>query len=141
MTSAHLIRARLAAYEHHRCTTLSCSEVWILCWFLSGVCTKRQACRGWLYEPPLFRYTIQCAKIRRCDDTGDFTAWPVTAPWQPGRARQTQTLRPRPKFTACLSDRAKVDDVIRGIPVVVNSHDPAGLGLVRHVPTTPVPVA
>jgi len=28
-------------------------------------------------------------------------------------------LRPRPKFTACLTDRAKVDDVIRGIPVVV----------------------
>ena len=25
----------------------------------------------------------------------------------------------RPKFTACLTDRAKVDDVIRGIPVVV----------------------
>jgi len=25
----------------------------------------------------------------------------------------------RPKFTACLTDRGKVDDVIRGIPVVV----------------------
>jgi len=25
----------------------------------------------------------------------------------------------RPKFTACLTDQAKVDDVIRGIPVVV----------------------
>jgi len=29
--------------------------------------------------------TVQCAKIRRCDDTGDFTAWPVTPPWQPSR--------------------------------------------------------
>ena len=39
-------------------------------------------------------------KIRRCDETGDFMAWPIT--W--------------PKFTACLTDRAKVDDVICGIP-------------------------
>ena len=32
----------------------SCSEVWILCWFLSGVYIQWQACRGWLYEPPKF---------------------------------------------------------------------------------------
>ena len=31
----------------------------------------------------------------------------------------TNIATDRPKFTACLTDRAKVDDVIRGIPVVV----------------------
>ena len=29
--------------------------------------------------------TVQCAKIRRNDETGDFTVWPVTPPWQPSR--------------------------------------------------------
>jgi len=105
MTSAHLIRARLAAYEHHRCTTLSCSEVWIHCWILSGVCIQRQACRGWLYKPPLFRYTVQCAKNSRCDDTGDFTAWPVTAPWQPGRGKLKHCDRGRSSQRASPTER------------------------------------
>ena len=32
----------------------------------------------------------------------------------------TNIATDRPKFTACLTDREKVDDVIRGIPVVVD---------------------
>ena len=106
-TSAHLICARLAAYKYHRCTTFSCSEVWILCWFLSGVYVQRQACRGWLYEPPLFRY----GPMRQ-----NWTLWRNR--WFHGLACQAAAAA-EPNFTAFLADRAKVDDVIRGIPVVV----------------------
>ena len=55
--------------------------------------------------------TVQCAKIRRCGLAchAAVAAEPVN----------TNIATDRPKFTACLTDRAKVDDVIRGIPVVV----------------------
>ena len=40
------------------------------------------------YKPVVAGYTsrhcfatVQSAKIRRCDDTGDYTVWPVTPPW------------------------------------------------------------
>ena len=60
--------------------------------------------------------TVQCAKIRRCGLAchAAATAEPVN----------TNIATDRPKFTACLTDRAKVDDVIRGIPVVVGYLEP-----------------
>ena len=88
-TSARLICARLAAYEHHRCTTFSCSEVWILRWFLSGLHTMTSL--SWLAIRAAI-VSLQSKAPKLDAVTKRWSTWPITPTWQP--SRWTQTLRP-----------------------------------------------
>jgi len=109
-TSAHLICARLSAYDRSslydvfvlRSVDISLFSIW-------STYNDKHVVAG--YTNRHCFATVQCAKIRRCGLAchAAVAAEPVN----------TNIATDRPKFTACLTDRAKVDDVIRGIPVVV----------------------